>query len=208
MTTNDSAKLKNDLQIATVVDLRGESDIDADWIDRLTATGFKHYNIPLAIHGFSKEDTLKILNQFTCIGQTYSFVARFEEYGKAIVEALKIFAESRNYPLVFHCSAGKDRTGILAAILLSTIGVVEEDVIHDYILSTSWINDHLARLRSSPNTAHTLDGLPDYMHESPPESMSLFLSEIRGSYGSVRAYLKAYGAESMLFPSLENVLLV
>ena len=49
-------------------------------------------------------------------------------FGKRLVDALEIIAERDNHPLIFHCSAGKDRTGVLAAVVLAAIGIVDEDV--------------------------------------------------------------------------------
>lgn len=52
-------------------------------------------------------------------------------------------------PLVFNCAAGKDRTGIAAALLLSALGVVWEDIMIDYLLSERFVPDILRMLDSS-----------------------------------------------------------
>src|SRR5256714_3214386 len=49
-----------------------------------------------------------------------------------VVGALRILAQPEAYPAVFHCAAGKDRTGILAALVLSLLGVPDEDIAEDY----------------------------------------------------------------------------
>ena len=54
------------------------------------------------------------------------------------LEALEIIAEPENHPLVFHCNAGKDRTGSLAAVVLGVLGVMDEDIIEDYALTSIW----------------------------------------------------------------------
>ena len=47
----------------------------------------------------------------------------------------RILAQPGALPAVFHCAAGKDRTGILAGLLLSSLGVSDDDVVADYALT-------------------------------------------------------------------------
>lgn len=49
-----------------------------------------------------------------------------------------------SYPLVIHCSAGKDRTGLVCALILSALGVRKEDIINDYYLSQRYFTDTLS----------------------------------------------------------------
>jgi protein tyrosine/serine phosphatase len=46
-------------------------------------------------------------------------------------------ATRRSYPLVFHCAAGKDRTGVLAALILDIVGVERQAIVEDYVLTAS-----------------------------------------------------------------------
>ncbi len=57
------------------------------------------------------------------------------KYREALLTELRVFADADNYPIVFHCSAGKDRTGTLAALLNALCGVSEKDLYLDYELS-------------------------------------------------------------------------
>ena len=62
-------------------------------------------------------------------------------------------ADPDGCPLVFHCAAGKDRTGVLAALVLSTLGVPDPDVAADYALSADAMARRLAWLRPPILTA-------------------------------------------------------
>jgi protein-tyrosine phosphatase len=144
----------------------------------------------------------------TNMGEFYLEMARQKDYGQRITEALEIIAEPANHPLVFHCAVGKDRTGMLAAILLNLLGVEEDDIIHDYTLSEPYMDELLARLKNNPQkNAPPLD-IPEYFWKASPESMKLFLSTLGKEYGSIAGYLEAQGAEPSLVRRLEKALLV
>lgn len=58
-----------------------------------------------------------------------------EENRPALVEAVRVFADPNNYPIIFHCAIGRDRTGTLAMILQALAGASKEYIIHDYYTS-------------------------------------------------------------------------
>ena len=60
-----------------------------------------------------------------------------EEYRPAMIDAVRVFANPNNYPVLFHCSVGRDRTGTLAIILQALLGASREYIIHDYY-SSMW----------------------------------------------------------------------
>jgi protein-tyrosine phosphatase len=127
---------------------------------------------------------------------------------KKLIKALEIIAESANHPLVFHCSGGKDRTGVLSIILLSILGVPDNDIMADYCLSapsTELIYNHI---RSDPQLALDTSSLPDYVWRIIPQTVAVFLNSIRTQYGSARDYIKAQGANHSLADRLEKALLV
>ena len=63
------------------------------------------------------------------------YTAMSVESAAEIGQALRLIADADTAPLVFHCIAGKDRTGMVAALTLSLLGVPEEVIIEDYHLS-------------------------------------------------------------------------
>lgn len=62
-----------------------------------------------------------------------------KEYVEAFANEIKVCADPENYPMLFHCSLGRDRTGTLAAVLLAVCGVAKEDVMREYELS--WFSE-------------------------------------------------------------------
>lgn len=125
--------------------------------------------------------------------------------------ALRRLADPANLPAVFHCTAGKDRTGIVAALLLMLLGVPDETIIADYSLTnlfypqiraaTEPLADRLKPLRL------TIDDLQPLM-TADPVNMREMLAFIRREYGSVDAYLTGpAGLEQATLTTLRTMLL-
>lgn len=98
--------------------------------------------------------------------------------------ALEVIAAD-TAPLVFHCHSGKDRTGLLAVLVLSLLGVDEQDVVADFALT----EQATARLVAEWHAEHPESTLrwPAY-GRAPAEVMRLFLTDLNHRYGSVRGY--------------------
>ena len=82
-------------------------------------------------------------------------------------------------PLVFHCSAGKDRTGVISAVLLSLLGVPEETIVLDYAFSRQNIDLINARLDSSDTYQKLMTDLPEGAYDADPACMRKFLAKLR-----------------------------
>jgi protein-tyrosine phosphatase len=130
------------------------------------------------------------------------------EFGKKLVDSLELIADRNNHPLVFHCSVGKDRTGVLAGMLLAAAGVIDEDIIHDYTLSAPFMPELRDHWRNDPAAPPEVKEVPDSHWEASAESMTRFLALLRREYGSAVGYLKAQGADDSLPQRLEEALLV
>ncbi|QEU91888.1 tyrosine-protein phosphatase [Streptomyces kanamyceticus] len=106
---------------------------------------------------------------------------------KEIRGVLDVIAASAaaDEPLVFHCASGKDRTGLIAALVLALLGVPDDVIIEDFALT-----DHASpRLRADWRAAHpdAPNLWPGY-GKAPAEVMTLFLRALAERYGSVRGY--------------------
>jgi protein-tyrosine phosphatase len=108
---------------------------------------------------------------------------------------------------VFHCTAGKDRTGILAAVLLSVLGVPDEDIAKDYCLTGPHIEALYQRLKNEAKNMKLPIELPEFFWKTEPESITLLMASFRKEYGSTVDYLEAHGAEPALVNRLKSTLL-
>jgi protein-tyrosine phosphatase len=220
MDDRDMARLTEEISPRAVIDLRNPRDPEKDREGLLLeGIGVRHYPIPFSTWpwpGPSKspdgsayvKDEAQAHPNATSMGEIYLYRISEQPFGKRLVDALEIIAERDNHPLVFHCSAGKDRTGVLAAMVLAAMGVVDEDVVEDYTLSALIMKEIRHRMTSDPEAAPGLKNLPDFQWEASAESMAAFLSLLRQEYGSADGYLKANGAGSSLIDRLKVALLV
>jgi hypothetical protein len=76
--------------------------------------------------------------------------------GALIAQAFTTLAQRVHHPALFHRSAGKDRTGILAATILALLGVSKDDIVADYLLTNEVIDGILARIRKMPGFEHAM----------------------------------------------------
>ncbi len=208
MTRNDYDRLTKEIRLAAVIDLRSAEERERQGIGLLSETGIKFHNISFLTDGGNKNADEKRFTEFPGMGEFYVYLVKNKWFGQRIVEALEIIAAPENHPLVFHCAVGKDRTGLLAAFLLSALGVADKDVIEDYALSGPPMQIIIKRLNSKPETAGFVTRIPAYFWGAAPESMDLLLATLKKDYGSTVGYLKENGADSSLVKRLEKALLV
>ena len=105
---------------------------------------------------------------------------------------LDLVSDVNRHPVAFYCTAGKDRTGVIAAIILALLGAEDDAIVEDYSLSANVyaeMNDHKAMvgaLSQRSLDAKTFLG-------APPHVMEDTLKNIRNDYGSVEEYLDFIG---------------
>jgi protein-tyrosine phosphatase len=139
-------------------------------------------------------------------------VARYREMldeGRtALTTAVRLLSSQERLPAVFHCSAGKDRTGVLAALVLSVLGVADETIAEDYHLSAGAMDRLVDWLRAArPDLVDHMAQQPKTFLACPPEAMLGFLGALRDRFGSAEGYLTASGVEPEALDRLRDVLL-
>lgn len=125
-------------------------------------------------------------------GEGYLMIA--ERFSASIAQVLGLLSRSESYPAVFHCTAGKDRTGILAAVILEVLGVPDAVIADDYALTelarertTAWIEVN------EPDYAAYLAEIPLEFRRATPEKIVAFLRLVREKHGSVSGFLSRAG---------------
>jgi protein-tyrosine phosphatase len=213
----DVAKLK-ELKIRTVIDLRGTSEVESRGKDRLPE-GVRSVSCPIDVSSLPKEDPAP---SDSSAGPTDPMlqitrsimINRTDVYATLIRE----LAEPNNRPLVFHCTAGKDRAGVGAAIVLSLLGVPWETVLDDYLLSNFYRREENERdLKNIRESIAKKQGIPPQevdmtnyqaMFLVKPEYLDAARGEVIRRYGSMESYLRnGLGISDGMINKLRNELL-
>ena len=136
------------------------------------------------------------------------YLEMLEEGAPALASALQLLASTEVLPAVFHCSAGKDRTGVLAALVLALLGVSDEDIAADYHLSEPAMDRMVEWLRvHRPEAIDHMAQQPAAFLACPPEAMLRFLDAMRDRHGSTQAYLREIGVGEDVGATLRDRLL-
>jgi protein tyrosine/serine phosphatase len=108
---------------------------------------------------------------------------------------------------LFHCSAGKDRTGVVAAIILRAVGVTPEAVIADFMETETVLTEITAYMLRRPAYADVVLRLPPGTMDADPSFMSVFLDGVEDTYGGFRAWLTQHaGIPASTITTLEQIL--
>ena len=197
-----------DLSISTVIDLRTDRELEEHGPSPLHAHGVEHRHISF-IQAREQDRPRDAPSPLVERG-TLDYLRGLERGGLAIVSVLAALAGSEpEEALVFHCSAGKDRTGIIAAILLRALGVPDETIVSDYTLTrqyhTSWRDWTEEGLKQrSRELGYTLT--PE-MLDAAPETMHALLAGIDRNYGSTEGLLETLGLRASVLSELRERLL-
>jgi protein-tyrosine phosphatase len=181
----DSAGLGvlSELGLRTVVDLRTELEAET---------------APSALEGLP----VKLTHISILSGDVQSLPLELEaiyrymitECGTAIAAAISALCAADALPGLVHCSAGKDRTGVVIALVLATLGVPDQVIAADYALSSIYLDPDqtpaIGQLQASTGLG---DELTRVLLTSPPALILETLAWVRAASGSVEGYLLEHG---------------
>ena len=190
MTNKDLAQL-SDLNISTQIDLRKQEEVLDQGRGPLEDMGAKYINISVIPEGGS-EKLNKLVGDTGISGKRY---LGYLEFGPTSwLRLFGILADEENLPVLLHCTAGKDRTGVSTAFLLSVLGVSRDIIEADYLLT------NLDTERQADFIESTVGYPEGYNREKlisiagvPKDAMKDFLDGVESKWGSVVEYLEKIG---------------
>ena len=173
--------------IKTVIDLRNEKIANMNPNAFVSDSGFSCYNYPLSINAKAPNSENDVIENY----------CHMIENDTAIVNIFGTMANSDG-GVLFHCQEGKDRTGIISALLLLLAGVSDIDIYADYAISNVYLYEMI-------KTAKTI--LPDYLLYLKPEYMENMLVYLREKYETMENYLLSKGISETEIHKLKSKLL-
>lgn len=111
-------------------------------------------------------------------------------------------AEYAGQCVLFHCTAGKDRTGLVSMLLLSLVGVPEEIIVTDYAATQEYTAEQARRQQELMKKAGVV--LPDYIFGAVAQTMEETLSHLHNVYGGARQYLSRAGVSEQDLKKIQS----
>lgn len=201
--------LRDRYGIRTVIDLRSDEELRDDGVAPFHEAGIRHVHTPVFASLNVSQETRQV--QLTAMQEgRYDWVASYRrmitEGGAAFRRSFGLLAQPEALPLVFHCTGGRDRTGVTAALLLSILGVAPDQVAHDYALTGTFLRPHIHRFG---RPGQRMQIAPDAMArvlETSAESMTGFLTWLDGVHGSAEGYLLGLGITAEQIAAIRSTL--
>lgn len=178
--------------LATIIDLRAKNELEAAPNPFAENPEVRYLNISLydhlaPAHMVETEGGDDPLLDF--------YVATLATRQASICAVLEAIASHEQGLLVFHCTAGKDRTGVIAALLLGLAGVPEESIIDDYAQTAPLIEGLVAEFLELARQKNMDVAAYGKLLKCEPETMQKALDHLHAEYGSVPEYLQQAGLD-------------
>jgi protein-tyrosine phosphatase len=191
LTEADAVKMRG-LGLVTVIDLRTAQEAQDRGRYVTTLGDVVEHHLPMIDVLPDTDELPEWIDPEVVAGQYRNML---EHGSPAVAAALTILSDPSAYPAMFHCSAGKDRTGILAAFVLGVAGVADDTIVADYALSATAMQQLIAHYqREYPDAHEQLARVAPAMVAAHPEAMAAFVGGIRRDYGSFDGLAAAIGA--------------
>lgn len=195
--TEESRAELVDGNLSLVIDLRGPHETGLVAHPFADHTSVAYRNIVL----FDALSPIALAEQPFDMAQRYC--EALDRCGTRFAEVFRSIIEAEPGIVLFHCTAGKDRTGVVAAMLLALSGVSHEDIAADYALTAS-ADGLIDQLRQRALAA---GGDPDHVERmlaSDAATIETFLAHLDTVHGGIEKYLNAIGLTASEITALRD----
>jgi hypothetical protein len=195
--------------LSTVIDLRTNDEAAVTGRGPLAGYPVAYHHLPLmeSISAGMPDGDAPVIDH-AAMGALY--VRMVETAAPQLATALGIIALAPG-ATAFHCAAGRDRTGVLAASLLLALGAADEDIVADYARTGTNMTAIMQRMKPTMGALMTrlgfdLDAMSAVTISDEPMdiSMHIMLSQLRARHGDALAPLRAAGLDHTLIARLRE----
>lgn len=201
----DDLERVRELGLRTVIDLRTDAEVQRGRFP-VDEHPVAWHHLPVLRRIWSDDDL--VANEGDAAGFLRDrYLDMLVHGGDSIAAAVTLIADGA--PALFHCAAGKDRTGVIAAMVLGLLDVPHDAIIDDYHASigavaafTDWLTVEF------PEAMDAMTSQPPEYLEAPPAAMHGFLSEVDARYGSMHDLARHLGVAEDTIGELRTRLVV
>jgi protein-tyrosine phosphatase len=185
--------------VRTVIDLRRSDELKAApnvFADSTTVT-YRHLSL--------MTDVRPVPDTPRPLVETYRLILK--ERHEQVCETLRVLAAPGSLPAVIHCTAGKDRTGVIVALALGLVGVPEATIAEDYALSAKYLKGpFLEHIRQQAIAKGYIWEQYKPLLQCPPDFMLTTLQHLKERYGGIEAYVRTSGLSDQEVERLQDAL--
>ena len=193
------------LGIGHVVDLRGGTEADDGTWASGPSTQRHNFEVLDPSRAAAAPIASAVVDNDTFVDR---YLYRLERAATEFVAAASVVARGAEEGVLIHCTAGKDRTGLLAAALLDALGVDDELIVEDYALSGPAMQDLIAHQVAHPRSDElSLVDLPPIVVDAPAAVMEGFLSACDIRYGGLATFFVDRGFSTADLDRLRTAML-
>ncbi len=183
--------------LRTIIDLRTPMEADREGRGPLADRPIAYHNLPfmpdeLLVPGQDAGRELIVAERREA-DRVQHYLNYLRYAGDRVVGAVKVIAAPDGPPALFHCAAGKDRTGVLAALILDAVGVERDAVVADFALSNERLERIGSRLRRMPTYANYTGKLSTRQMGADPQTMTDVLATLDAENGGAAGWLLSAG---------------
>lgn len=183
--SNSDVSILNKMGMNTIIDLRSQEEIKNTKSIFENNNNFKVYHIGIDA-GKDIPETEEL------VSKSYMDILTLQEKMKTVFEIL-----GNNEKVLYFCNAGKDRTGVVTALILKLLYVSEEDIIEDYVATKDFMKTTLNKYANFNNKVlNIITPKKIYMEE--------FLRKFIEKYNSVEEYLKLVGVKDYVIENIKT----
>jgi protein-tyrosine phosphatase len=203
MSDEDVRHVMEVLGLRSVIDLRGHGEVSKFTHGPLGTLGVRVSHVPIIDEtrpppdGWddAREKPLDVL-----------YLLMLERFAHRFVEVLRLVADENAQPLVFHCAAGKDRTGLVAMLVLGLLDVDPDVIAADYAMTSERMPLLLERHQARAAVGSIAE-VEEQHFAVDAVAMRAVIERVTTRYGSVEGYVLAHGLEPEAVAGIRATLL-
>lgn len=195
-----------DLGVRTVIDLRTTNEVTSRGTFPAHEFPVNFHHLPIIDATWNETETPEIEDTVEFL--VWAYREMIEKASPKFADAINLLGSQDVFPAVFHCAAGKDRTGLLAAFILSLLGVSDEIICADYGKTADGMRRLIAWAKvHQPQLADSYANMPARFAASDPEAMAVILADLQSKHTTVENFVREIGVSQKTIESLRNSLL-
>lgn len=205
--TGADVEVVRGLGLRTVIDLRSQPELDERGRFPHDAIDLEFHHLPIIDATWDHSSVAADIDATEFL--VWAYTDMIAQGSARFATAFATLARPGALPAVFHCAAGKDRTGLLAAFVLSAVGVPREIVLRDYELT----GEGMARMkawveREFPDMAERMADTPSAFLAAVPAALDQVLDQLCAGHGSIVGFLHGLGVDDAVIGALASHLVV